>query len=153
MQGGASMDGGMAPEGNADMNSSGDAPVAPADGADASADSAQVAPGDGEEAEPAVKAPQRDGFNFWCAVDVMKGDVSPYRVSGMAGNVSEWTVAGSRIPMIPTKSVPIRRGGFVSGQNQLELSTRRFAQEAGEWKPFHRFPHCLGSAPVSSQPE
>ncbi len=152
MQGGMSGSG-MAPEGGADMKS-GDAPVAPPDNGEAPAVPAdKPATDEAEDAEPKEKAPQRDGFNFWCGVDVMKGDVSPYRVGGMAGNVSEWTGTWEPHPNDPEKSVPIRRGGSFRDKTQLELSTRRFAKEAGEWNLSIGFRTASDSAPVKSEPE
>jgi formylglycine-generating enzyme required for sulfatase activity len=42
------------------------------------------------ETTPAVKG-KVDGHNYWCDVDDLTKDKSPYGVIGMAGNVSEWT--------------------------------------------------------------
>ena len=47
-----------------------------------------------------------DGYFYWNPVDVIKGDVSPYGVVGMLGNVAEWTSTWD-----PVKKNPIVRGG------------------------------------------
>ena len=33
----------------------------------------------------------KDGYNYWAPVDEFSSDASPFKVIGMAGNVSEWT--------------------------------------------------------------
>ncbi|MEM1294743.1 MAG: SUMF1/EgtB/PvdO family nonheme iron enzyme [Verrucomicrobiota bacterium] len=116
-------------------------------------ESEPVAPTDGEPVEEKKRAPQRDGFNFWCGVDVMEEDISPYRIFGMAGNVSEWTGTWEPHPNDPSKQVPIRRGGSFRDKNQLELSTRRFAKEAGEWTLYVGFRTASDSAPVVAEAE
>ncbi len=52
-----------------------------------------------------------DGFTWWCDVDAMPGDVSPYGVFGMAGNVAEWTGTLLPDPDLPDVQVPVFRGG------------------------------------------
>ncbi len=52
-----------------------------------------------------------DGHIRWARIDQPKGDISPYRVRNMAGNVSEWTAS-----MAPSEDgmggdVPVVRGG------------------------------------------
>jgi formylglycine-generating enzyme required for sulfatase activity len=47
-----------------------------------------------------------DGYFYWNPVDAIKGDVSPYGVVGMLGNVAEWTGTWD-----PVKNNPIVRGG------------------------------------------
>ena len=57
------------------------------------------------------KGGDTDGFKRWSPVNQPEGDVSPYGVRGMAGNVSEWTAT-----MAPSEDgmggeVPVVRGG------------------------------------------
>ncbi len=47
-----------------------------------------------------------DGYFWWCPVDAMSSDSSPFGVVGMAGNVSEWTTDESG------KTAVIRGGNF-----------------------------------------
>jgi formylglycine-generating enzyme required for sulfatase activity/CheY-like chemotaxis protein len=52
-----------------------------------------------------------DGFKRWSPVNLPVGDLSPFRVRGMAGNVSEWTST-----FVPSEDgfageVPVIRGG------------------------------------------
>ena len=54
---------------------------------------------------------QSDGHTWWCDVDAMPGDVSPYGVRGMAGNVAEWTDTLVPDPDLPDVLVPVFRGG------------------------------------------
>jgi len=51
-----------------------------------------------------------DGYRAWSPVDAIGGDVSPYGVKGMAGNVSEWTGTWAPHPEFGDK-VPVIRGG------------------------------------------
>lgn len=58
-----------------------------------------------------------DGYSWWCDVDAMKSDKSPFGVIGMAGNVSEWVswVAGEK---------PVYKGGnFQSADARLDKRT------------------------------
>jgi formylglycine-generating enzyme required for sulfatase activity/CheY-like chemotaxis protein len=57
-----------------------------------------------------------DGYNFWNPVDKIKGDVSPFGVIGMAGNVREWTGTWD-----PAKKHPVAKGGsFMSSDVRLD---------------------------------
>jgi formylglycine-generating enzyme required for sulfatase activity len=52
-----------------------------------------------------------DGHKRWSRINQPSGDISPYRVRNMAGNVSEWTAS-----MAPPENgmggeVPVVRGG------------------------------------------
>lgn len=157
MQGGMGMEGGSMEGGSMEggMTESPDEakPAEPmADAPEETADAEPVAPADGEPVEE-KKKPQRDGFNFWCGVDVMEEDMSPYRIYGMAGNVSEWTGTWEPHPNDPSNQVPIRRGGSFRDKSQLELSTRRFAKEAGEWSLYVGFRTASDSAPVVAEAE
>lgn len=53
----------------------------------------------------------KDGHAWWCDVDAMPGDVSPYGVRGMAGNVAEWTETLVPDPDLPDVELPVFRGG------------------------------------------
>tara|TARA_R110002096_G_scaffold376724_7_gene570502 strand:- start:17667 stop:19550 length:1884 start_codon:yes stop_codon:yes gene_type:complete len=150
MEGGSMESGGMGMEGG--MTESTEAKPAAAM-EEAAEEPEPVAPADGEPVEKKERAPQRDGFNFWCGVDVMDEDMSPYRIYGMAGNVSEWTGTWEPHPNDPSKQVPIRRGGSFRDKTQLELSTRRFAKEAGEWNLWVGFRTASDRAPVVAEAE
>lgn len=52
-----------------------------------------------------------DGHAWWCDVDAMPGDISPYGVIGMAGNVAEWTDTLVPDPNLPDVQIPVFRGG------------------------------------------
>ena len=52
-----------------------------------------------------------DGYAWWCDVDGMPGDISPYGVSSMAGNVAEWTDTLLPDPDLPDVQIPVFRGG------------------------------------------
>ena len=45
-----------------------------------------------------------DGYNYWAPVDAFSGDVSEFKVVGMAGNVCEWVKEGP-------KELPLLKGG------------------------------------------
>ncbi len=66
-----------------------------------------------------------DKYRYWAPVDVLEGDVSPYDVKGMAGNVSEWTDSWDTHPDDPDKEVPIRRGNSFQTEEGFELTGRR----------------------------
>ncbi len=52
-----------------------------------------------------------DGFKRWSPVNKPEGDVSPYGVRGMAGNVSEWTATFAPSEDGMGGEVPVIRGG------------------------------------------
>ncbi len=81
-----------------------------------------------------------DGYNLWSPVDKPGGDVSPYGVVGMAGNVQEWTSSWETHPDYPLKRVPVLRGGHFGTQSGDDLLTaRHFAADAGEHTPARGF--------------
>ncbi len=51
-----------------------------------------------------------DGFSYWNPVDKMKGDLSPFKVAGMAGNVSEWVYRREQ-----SKEIPLVKGASFAG--------------------------------------
>ena len=61
---------------------------------------------DYEERPNSLSKGKVDGYFYWNPVDAIKGDVSPYGVVGMLGNVAEWTGTWD-----PEKRNPIVRGG------------------------------------------
>lgn len=71
------------------------------------------------------KGGETDGYKRWSPVNKPDGDKSPYRVHGMAGNVSEWTatIAPSEDGM--GGQVPVIRGG--NWDNPEYFITRRRA--------------------------
>ncbi len=87
-----------------------------------------------------------DGHTWWCDVDAMPGDVSPYDVQGMAGNVSEWTSSTLPDPDDPDKTVPVFRGGNFLRQSPAPVTTPWLAKSPAYAQPF------LGFRTVSSTP-
>ena len=47
-----------------------------------------------------------DGYNYWAPVDAFSGDVSEFKVVGMAGNVCEWVYRKEA-----NKEIPLLKGG------------------------------------------
>lgn len=93
----------------------------------------------GDDYDANGKGGSKDGYNLWAPVERKSGDVSPYGICDMAGNVSEWT-ASERTgelwpahPDYPDLRVPVVRGGHfaLKGSNDL-LTTRYFADSAAE---------------------
>ena len=54
---------------------------------------------------------QNDGFKRWSPVNKPKTDISSFGVSGMAGNVSEWTATWAADAESTGDKVPVYRGG------------------------------------------
>ncbi len=63
----------------------------------------------------------KDGYNRWAPVDKHPGDISPYGVLDMTGNVSEWTATTERVMGFDT---PVIRGGSFRLPD-YELTKRR----------------------------
>ncbi len=87
-----------------------------------------------------------DGFSWWCEVDAMPDDISAYDVTGMAGNVSEWTSTWEPHPDLPDIKVPVFRGGDFSRQSAAPLSTQWLASSASQSQT------SLGFRTASSSP-
>jgi formylglycine-generating enzyme required for sulfatase activity len=87
-----------------------------------------------DDYEPTGKGGQIDGYNYWSPVDKPEGDVSPFGVFGMAGNVQEWTATWAPHPELVDKRVPVVRGGcyFATKSNEQVLTDRTFADDADE---------------------
>jgi formylglycine-generating enzyme required for sulfatase activity/CheY-like chemotaxis protein len=66
-----------------------------------------------------------DGYKRWSPVNEPAGDVSPYGVRGMAGNVSEWTATFAAHEEGMGGEVPVIRGG--NWGNPEHHVTRRLA--------------------------
>ena len=75
--------------------------------------------------ETAGSGGNQDGFNAWAPVDQMEGDISPFGVVGMAGNVSEWTATLGTDPANPGREVPVVKGASFLTKEQLELTHGR----------------------------
>ncbi|MFN0128905.1 MAG: SUMF1/EgtB/PvdO family nonheme iron enzyme [Verrucomicrobiales bacterium] len=67
----------------------------------------------------------QDGHAGWAPVDAFaETDISPYGVSGLAGNVSEWTGSTMLHPEILDQQVPVLRGGSYASR-PMDLTQRR----------------------------
>ncbi len=66
-----------------------------------------------------------DGYKRWSPVNLPAGDISPYGIHGMAGNVSEWTASWAASEDGMAGEVPVIRGG--NWGNPEHLLTRRRA--------------------------
>lgn len=93
----------------------------------------------GDDYDAAGKGGDKDGYNLWAPVDRKTQDVSPYGISDMAGNVSEWTASERKgepwpaHPDYPDLRAPVVRGGhFALKSNKDLLTTRFFAESASE---------------------
>jgi formylglycine-generating enzyme required for sulfatase activity len=96
-------------------------------------------PGDGKGAA--------DGHVWWCEVDAMPKDVSPYEVFGMAGNVSEWTDSWAPDPDLPDVKVRVFRGGDFSRTSAAPLVTKWLAKGVSYTQPFLGFRTVTSSLP------
>jgi len=68
--------------------------------------------GTGHDFDPdPKKGGDLDGYKRWSPVDQPAGDVSPYGVRGLAGNVSEWTATYAPHEEGMGGEVPVVRGG------------------------------------------
>lgn len=65
-----------------------------------------------------------DGYKRWSPVNLPSGDISPYRIRGMAGNVSEWTSSWTTSEDGMAGDVPVVRGGNW-GNPEHHLTRRR----------------------------
>ncbi len=81
-----------------------------------------------------------DGYAWWSDVDGMPGDVSPYGVRGMGGNVAEWTATLMPDPALPDVLVPVFRGGAFHHPVPVPLNAPPWlAKGAGYAQPFLGF--------------
>lgn len=88
----------------------------------------------GDDYDPEGKAGGKlDGFNLWSPAGKPPGDISPYEVLGMAGNVQEWTTTWTAHPDFPDLKTPVVRGGHfgLKSSDQL-LTNRQLAEKPGE---------------------
>jgi formylglycine-generating enzyme required for sulfatase activity len=72
-----------------------------------------------------------DGAYSWSPVNFKEGDVSPYGVKDMGGNVSEWTSTMTTHAKLSSMQAPVVKGGnfILSDENQLKM-THRIRTEA-----------------------
>ncbi|HWB03239.1 MAG TPA: SUMF1/EgtB/PvdO family nonheme iron enzyme [Verrucomicrobiales bacterium] len=90
-----------------------------------------------------------DGYTWWCEVDAIPGDVSPFDVIGMEGNVSEWTSSWVPDPELPDETVPVFRGGDFH-RPPVPLSTPWLAKSASYTQPYLGF-RTASSSPPSAE--
>lgn len=77
-------------------------------------------------AEATGSGGHQDGYNAWNPVDQVEGDVSPYGIRGMAGNVSEWTLTFGTSPGEEDSAErPIVKGASFLTKESLELTHHR----------------------------
>jgi formylglycine-generating enzyme required for sulfatase activity len=88
-----------------------------------------------------------DGHTWWCDVNAMPEDISPYDVVGMAGNVSEWTATLAPHPEDPDKTVPVFRGGDFHQPSPQALTTPWLAKSPDYAQPFLGFRTVSSKAP------
>lgn len=79
------------------------------------------------------KSGANDGFYGVAPVDALSGDVSPYGVRGLGGNVSEWTDTIEAKALFGVEDAAIIRGGnyLISKPEDLEV-TRRIKNQLPE---------------------
>ena len=86
----------------------------------------------GDDYVPNGKGGQMDGYNLWAPVDLIKTDISPYGVVGMAGNVQEWTSTFAPHPELVIE-VPVLCGGHFGLKSTPQiLTSRHFAANPEE---------------------
>lgn len=114
----------------------------------------------GDDYDSNGKGGQIDGYVLWAPVDRKTQDVSPYGVCDMAGNVSEWTAsehAGEAWPVhpdYPDLRVPVVRGGhFALKSGKDLLTTRTFAESAGETTLARGFRTASSQPPTGGSPQ
>jgi formylglycine-generating enzyme required for sulfatase activity len=83
---------------------------------------------------------------YWAEVDRMEGDVSPYGVMGLAGNVAEWVDEWEPHAELPDESVPVFLGGDFRQVRMVPVHTRWLAEGAEYSQPF------LGFRTASTEP-
>ena len=106
----------------------------------------------GDDYVPNGTGGQEDGYNLWAPVDLMKGDVSPFGVMGMAGNVQEWTSTWAPHPELVIQ-VPVVCGGHFGLKSSPEiLTSRHFADTPEEATLARGFRTASDKAPGASPP-
>ena len=102
--------------------------------------------GTGHDYDPdPKKGGDQDGYKRWSPVDEPAGDVSPYGVRGLAGNVSEWTATYAPHEEGLGGAVPVVRGGNW-GNPEHHVTRRRAILDPLQ------FQDSLGFRTVSDQP-
>jgi formylglycine-generating enzyme required for sulfatase activity len=95
-----------------------------------------------------------DGHQFWAPTDRKTGDLSPFGVQDMAGNVQEWTASESpgspwpEHPEQPDVRVPVARGGHFAAPLTPELlRNRHFSDSPDERTVIRGFRTVSDQAP------
>lgn len=106
----------------------------------------------GDDYSETGRGGQEDGYNLWAPVDLMKQDVSPFGVVGMAGNVQEWTSTWAPHPEL-VDQVPVLCGGHFGLKSSPEILTSRHFAATPEEATFARgFRTASDKAPAASPP-
>ncbi|MED5586185.1 MAG: SUMF1/EgtB/PvdO family nonheme iron enzyme, partial [Verrucomicrobiota bacterium] len=76
----------------------------------------------------------RENYSTWRPVDSVSGDKSSAGVSGLAGNVSEWTASFIDHPEIFGAEIPVIRGGSFRNEakGMPDLTVRQRLNDPGE---------------------
>ena len=98
--------------------------------------------------QPGPGAAPVDGFVWWCDVQAMPEDESPWQVHGMAGNVAEWTSTWAPDADNPDKQVPVFRGGDFRRNSSAAVTSTWLAKGPGYAQPFLGFRTVADSAPA-----
>ena len=73
-----------------------------------------------------------DGYNLWAPVKSLRGDATSLGVTGMEGNVEEWTSTWAIHPELPDLRVPVVRGGHFALKSGDQLLTRRYFTDSAD---------------------
>jgi formylglycine-generating enzyme required for sulfatase activity len=65
-----------------------------------------------------------DGYAKWAPVSALPGDISPYGVRGMGGNLAEWTNSWGPSKADPKTKVPVIRGGSYADKETRNTNRR-----------------------------
>lgn len=73
-----------------------------------------------------------DGYKMWCPVNIYLKDISPTKVTNLAGNVTEWTNTWDNHPFYPDKKIPSVRGGSFISKNDFTINIKKTAKSPNE---------------------
>jgi len=90
-----------------------------------------------------------DGYAKWAPVSALPGDVSPYGVRGMGGNLAEWTNSWGLYKNDPKIKVPVIRGGSYADK-EVRNTHRRLNVLPKEARPDVGFRIVLDQPPASA---